>query len=193
MEPLNTITTRIRESIAMKERMLGDALLLKTTEEAALHLYRVLSEGHRVFFCGNGGSAADAQHLAAELSGRFSFDRAPLPAEACHTNTSFLTAVSNDYSYEQGFARYIEGFGRSGDLLVALSTSGNSSNVLKAMAVARRKGMTIIGLTGENGGKMKEGCDYLLNVPSRETPRIQEGHITLGHILCEIAEKMVFA
>ncbi len=177
MELTNTVTTRIRESIAMKQRMLDDALLMKTTGEAALHLYKVLSEGHRVFFCGNGGSAADAQHLAAELSGRFCFDRPPLPAEACHTNSSFLTGVSNDYGYEKVYARYVEGFGNHGDLLVALSTSGNSPNILEAMAAAHRKGMTIIGLTGESGGKMKEGCDYLLKVPSPETPRIQEGHI----------------
>lgn len=193
MEPLNTVTTRLRESIGIKQRMLDDAVLMKTTGEAALHLYEVLSGGHRVYFCGNGGSAADAQHLAAELSGKFCIDRPALPAEACHTNSSFLTAVSNDYSFERAYARYIEGFGNSGDLLVALSTSGNSVNILEAMAAARRKGMTIIGLTGESGGKMKEGCDYLLRVPSTETPRIQEGHITLGHILCEIAEKMVFA
>ena len=186
------IAERIRQSVAVKQQILEDEMLMKHMEEAALLLFRTLESGHRVLFCGNGGSAADAQHLAAELSGKFYMDRPALPAEACHVNTSFITAYSNDYHFSRAFARYVEGFGNKGDLLIALSTSGNSENILEAMAAARTRDMHIIGLTGRSGGKMKDRCDILLNVPSADTPRIQEAHITIGHILCEIAENKLF-
>jgi len=187
-----TITDKIRESIRIKESVLEDPSLLQRVGDAALELTRSLKSGHKVLFCGNGGSAADAQHLAAELSGKFYLDRPALPAEACHVNSSFVTAVSNDYGFKKAFARYIEGFGQPGDILVAISTSGNSENILEAIHVAKQKEMKIIGLTGRTGGKMKPLCDLLINIPSEDTPRIQELHITVGHIICELTEKMIF-
>jgi len=186
------IAERIRQNIAVKQQILEDGRLMERIGEAASLLYTTLASGHRVLFCGNGGSAADAQHLAAELSGKFYFDRPPLPAEACHVNSSFITAYSNDYSFSRAFARYVEGFGSGGDLLIALSTSGNSENIIEAIASARMKEMMVIGFTGYTGGKMNELCDILLNVPSGDTPRIQEAHITIGHILCEIVENKLF-
>jgi len=146
----------------------------------------------KYFFCGNGGSAADAQHIAAELSGRFYFDREPLFAEALHVNTSYLTAVANDYSYDEVFSRLVKAKGRAGDILIGISTSGNSKNVIKAIEVANEIGMISVGMTGKTGGKMKDICKYLINVPSTDTPRIQEGHIMIGHIICEIVEKVLF-
>lgn len=143
-------------------------------------------------FCGNGGSAADAQHLAAELSGRFYYDRAPLPAEALHANSSYITAVANDYSFDDIYARAVQGSGRKGDILIGISTSGNSENIIRAMKVAREIGILTVGMTGETGGKMKEFCDYLINVPSTDTPRIQEAHILIGHIICELVESSLF-
>jgi D-sedoheptulose 7-phosphate isomerase len=187
-----TITDKIRDSIRVKQMVLDDQALLKRVGDAALELTQALKSGHKVLFCGNGGSAADAQHLAAELSGKFYFDRPALPAEACHVNSSFVTAVSNDYGFKKAFARYIEGFGQQGDILVAISTSGNSENILEAIQSAKEKGMKVIGLTGHTGGKMKEICDLLINIPSTDTPRIQELHITIGHIICELTEKMIF-
>jgi D-sedoheptulose 7-phosphate isomerase len=187
------ITKRLTESIAVKQQILNDNTLLLEIEKVVQQLYGVLSGGHRVLFCGNGGSAADAQHLAAELSGKFYLDRPALPAEACHVNTSFVTAVSNDYSFRKAYARYIEGFGNPGDMLVAISTSGNSENIIEAIASARSKKMMVVGFTGATGGKMKDVCDLLINIPSADTPRIQEAHITVGHIICEMVEKMLFS
>jgi D-sedoheptulose 7-phosphate isomerase len=187
-----TIAGKIRESILIKQLVLGDPSLLNRVGESAMELTQALKSGHKVLFCGNGGSAADAQHLAAELSGKFYLDRPALPAEACHVNSSFVTAVSNDYGFKKAFARYIEGFGQTGDILVAISTSGNSENILEAIRTAKEKGMKVIGLTGQTGGKMKEVCDLLINIPSADTPRIQELHITIGHIICELTEKMIF-
>ncbi|MFR9166720.1 MAG: SIS domain-containing protein [Dysgonomonas sp.] len=146
-----------------------------------------------VYFCGNGGSAADAQHLAAELSGKFYMDRNPLSAEALHCNTSFLTAVANDYSYDEIYARLIGGIGRKGDILFGLSTSGNSKNILKAIEKAKEKNIFSITLTGDSGGKMKESADICICIPSDDTPRIQEAHITIGHIICEIVEESIFS
>jgi D-sedoheptulose 7-phosphate isomerase len=188
----STIADRISESIRIKQLVLCDQALLQRVGDAALELTQALKSGHKVLFCGNGGSAADAQHLAAELSGKFYLDRPALPAEACHVNSSFVTAVSNDYGFRMAFARYIEGFGQQGDILVAISTSGNSENILEAINTARHKEMKVIGFTGQSGGKMKLICDLLINVPSEDTPRTQELHITLGHIICELTEKMIF-
>jgi D-sedoheptulose 7-phosphate isomerase len=148
--------------------------------------------GNRVYFCGNGGSAADAQHLAAEFSGRFYTDRKALPAEALHCNTSYLTAVANDYGYDVVYSRMIDGIGEQGDVLVALSTSGNSVNIINALNVAKKKGMTTIALAGDTGGKMKTISDYLINIPSNDTPRIQESHITIGHIICQLVEEKIY-
>lgn len=147
-----------------------------------------LKDGHCVFFCGNGGSAADAQHLAAEFVGRFRRERNPLPSLALTTNTSLLSAIANDYGYEQVFSRQIEAFGKAGDILVAISTSGNSPNVLLAAREARKRGIHAVGLTGRSGGSLRQEVDVLLNVPSEDTPRIQETHILVGHIFCDLVE-----
>jgi D-sedoheptulose 7-phosphate isomerase len=151
-----------------------------------------LKKGGKVLFCGNGGSAADAQHLASELAGRFYFDRPPLNAEALHVNTSYLTAVANDYTYDEVFSRLVRAKGRKGDVLMAISTSGNSKNVLNALKVAREMGIVTVGLTGRTGGMMKDLCTHILHVPSDDTPRIQESHIMLGHIICELVESKMF-
>lgn len=148
--------------------------------------------GNKVLFCGNGGSAADAQHLAAEFSGRFYKDRKALPSEALHCNSSYLTAVANDYHYDAIYARLVDGICVEGDVLVGLSTSGNSKNILEAFATAKSKRVVTIGFTGASGGKMKDVSDYLLNVPSSDTPRIQESHIMIGHIICELVEAQIF-
>ncbi|MBK9338242.1 MAG: D-sedoheptulose 7-phosphate isomerase [Lewinellaceae bacterium] len=187
------IEKSIRASIAVKEAVLADPVLLEKIGQTADLLVRVFRQGGKVLFCGNGGSAADAQHLAAELSGRFYTDRPPLYAEALHVNTSYLTAVANDYGYDHVFSRMVEAAGRRGDVLVAISTSGNSPGILRAAEKAAELGMQVIGLTGATGGQLAAACDLLLNVPSTDTPRIQESHILIGHILCEIVEKSLFA
>ncbi|MCL2131511.1 MAG: D-sedoheptulose 7-phosphate isomerase [Lentimicrobiaceae bacterium] len=186
------IISRIRESIAVKERIIADAALLQKIENAADAIVIAYQHNKKVLLAGNGGSAADAQHIAAEFSGRFYFDRQPLPAEALHVNTSFLTAVANDYSYDEVYARMLKASGEKGDVFIGISTSGNSGNIIKAVEVARQKGMFIVCFTGESGGKMKDCCDCLLNVPSSDTPRIQEAHITVAHIICEFVEKRLF-
>jgi D-sedoheptulose 7-phosphate isomerase len=182
----------ISESIAVKSKVLADEQLLKIIEVVTGIIVHAFKNGNRVYFCGNGGSAADAQHLAAEFSGRFYTDRDALPAEALHCNTSYLTAVANDYSYDLVYARLIRGIAHKGDVLIGLSTSGNSGNILKAFEVAREKGVITIGFTGETGGSMKEQSDYLINVPSKDTPRIQESHILIGHIICQLVEELYF-
>src|SRR3982751_275701 len=171
---INKITDIIKASISTKESILKDPVLLGTIEKLANITTSALRNGNRVYFCGNGGSAADAQHLAAEFSGRFYTDRDALPAEALHCNTSYLTAVANDYSYDVVYARLIKGIGLKGDVLVGLSTSGNSANIIKAFEVARQKKLITVGFTGETGGKLKPLCDFLFNIPSTDTPRIQE-------------------
>lgn len=183
----------IADSIAVKQQVLQSEVLLKTTSGIAAKMVAALKNGNRIYFCGNGGSAADAQHLAAEFSGRFYTDRDALPAEALHCNTSYLTAVANDYGYEMVYARLIKGIGTKGDFLVGLSTSGNSANIIKAFEVARDKGIHTVGFTGKTGGNMKALSDYLLNVPSTDTPRIQESHILLGHIICQLVEEQYFS
>jgi D-sedoheptulose 7-phosphate isomerase len=182
----------ISESVSVKNSILQNESILNTVDEVASLMVKALKQGNRIYFCGNGGSAADAQHLAAEFSGRFYIDRDALPAEALHCNSSYITAVGNDYGYDLVYARLIKGIGNKGDFLVGLSTSGNSVNILKAFEVAREKGITTVGFTGESGGKMKGLCDYLLNVPSSNTPRIQESHIMLGHIVCQLVEEQYF-
>ena len=186
------IIARIKESIEVKAHIIEDGNLLQNVEEAAKTIIKAYQNGKKVLLCGNGGSAADAQHIAAEFSGRFYFDRPPLPAEALHTNTSFLTAVANDYSYDEVYARMIDAAGNEGDILIAISTSGNSGNIIEAIEKAKNKGMFVVGFTGESGGKMKNLCDCLLNVPSSDTPRIQEAHITIAHIICELVENELF-
>jgi D-sedoheptulose 7-phosphate isomerase len=188
----NLIQDSIRESIAVKQSILVDEAFLQKIELAANMLVQSFQNKGKALFCGNGGSAADAQHIAAELSGRFYTDRPPLYAEALHVNSSYVTAVANDYGYDAVFSRMVQAAGQAGDVLVAFSTSGNSANILKAIEMARSKGMIIIGLTGASGGKMAELCDVLLNVPSTDTPRIQEAHILIGHIICQWVESTIF-
>ncbi|MCF8235202.1 MAG: D-sedoheptulose 7-phosphate isomerase [Bacteroidales bacterium] len=186
------IKEAIKESIALKEKILKDKVLLQTVSDVAEACVDTLCADGKVLFCGNGGSAADAQHLAAELSGRFYYDRDPLFAEALHVNTSYLTAVANDYSYDEIFSRLVKAKGRKGDVLIGLSTSGNSGNILRAFDEAEKIGMINVAFTGETGGKMKKMVDFLINVPSKDTPRIQEAHITIGHIICELIESKLF-
>ena len=182
----------IQASIDTKQQILQNEELLQTVAGVARLIVDALRKGNRIYFCGNGGSAADAQHLAAEFSGRFYTDRRALPAEALHCNTSYLTAVANDYSYDVVYARLIDGIGNSGDVLLGLSTSGNSGNIVKAFETARSKGIHTVGFTGLSGGLMKSLSDHLLNVPSSDTPRIQESHIMLGHIVCQLVEEQFF-
>lgn len=186
------IKDTIQQSIAVKQEILSDSSLTKTIEAVALEMVKCYQNGGKILFCGNGGSAADAQHLAAELSGRYYYDRDPLAAEALHVNTSFLTAVANDYSFDEVYARMVKGCGKKGDILVGFSTSGNSANIIKAFKQALQLGMTTVGFTGRSGGMLKEHCCYLVNVPSEDTPRIQESHITIGHIICQVVESQLF-
>ena len=190
---LPEIVTAIEKSIAAKQLIISNKELLQRMDDAIAICVESLNQGGKIWFAGNGGSAADAQHLAAELSGRFYLDRKSIPAEALHVNTSFMTAVANDYGYDQVFARLLEGCARKGDVLVAISTSGNSTNVLEAVKTAKAMGVGVIALTGATGGKLAGQCDVLLNVPTTDTPRIQESHILIGHILCENIEKELFA
>ncbi len=186
------IRRSIENSIRLKKDILNDAVFLNTIDKTAEEIASSLKKGGKVLLCGNGGSAADAQHLAAELSGRFYYDRDPLPAEALHVNTSYLTAVANDYSFDEVYSRMVKASGRKGDILIGISTSGNSKNVINALKAGSSIGMITIGFTGASGGKIKEVCKYLLNVPSDDTPRIQEVHIMIGHIICEIVESKLF-
>jgi D-sedoheptulose 7-phosphate isomerase len=182
----------IRASIDTKQQVLEDELLLQTINSCVHKIVLAFKSGNKVLFCGNGGSAADAQHLAAEFSGRFYTDRKALPAEALHCNTSYLTAVANDYSFDVIYSRLIDGIGLPGDVLIGLSTSGNSKNIIKAFETAKEKGMVTIGFTGMTGGQLKPISDYLINIPSTDTPRIQESHILVGHIICQLVEEKIF-
>lgn len=186
------ITESILSSIGVKQRILSDANLVEVIREVSETCVEAFCQGNKVLFCGNGGSAADAQHLAAEFSGRYYYDRNPLPSEALHVNSSYLTAVANDYSYEEVYSRMLRAVGKEGDVLIALSTSGNSPNILKALVAAHEIGIITVGFTGETGGKMRNLCDFLINVPSADTPRIQESHIMIGHIICEYVESTIF-
>jgi D-sedoheptulose 7-phosphate isomerase len=192
MQVQNTINDLIKASISVKEQIISDGVMAPILEEVIQIITNTFQNGGAVYFCGNGGSAADAQHLAAEFSGRFYKDRKALPSEALHCNTSYLTAVANDYSYDVIYSRLIEGIARKGDVLIGLSTSGNSGNILKAFEMANSMGVITIGMTGAGGGKMKAITNYLIEVPSNTTPRIQESHILIGHIICELVEKNIF-
>ncbi len=189
---LQSITDIIKASIQVKQQLLEDEQLVKQIQTVTEVITKAFQQGNSVYFAGNGGSAADAQHLAAEFSGRFYKDRKALPSDALHCNSSYLTAVANDYSYDVIYARLIEGLAKPGDVLVGISTSGNSGNIVKAFEMAKTIGVTTIGFTGQKGGTMKELGDYLINVPSNTTPRIQEAHILVGHIICELVEINIF-
>jgi D-sedoheptulose 7-phosphate isomerase len=182
----------INESLTVKTQVLNDSRLIGLVGDIVTLIVDRFRQGKHLYFCGNGGSAADAQHLAAEFSGRFYINRDALPSEALHCNTSYLTAVANDFSYDLIYSRLIKGIGKPGDILVGMSTSGNSTNIMKAFDTAREKGITTIGMTGEGGGQLKELSDYLIDIPSRNTPRIQEGHMLLGHIICQLVEEAYF-
>ena len=189
---INFIQSKIQQSIDVKEELLKDLLLLQDIEKASQQIIQTFRNDGKVLLCGNGGSAADAQHLAAEFSGRFNFDRSPLDAEALHVNTSYLTAVANDYSYEEVYSRLIKAKGKSGDVLIGISTSGNSENIIRALREGKNRGLFTIALTGISGGKMEKEVDILIKVPSDKTPRIQESHILIGHIICEMVENSMF-
>ncbi|MGC8677475.1 MAG: D-sedoheptulose-7-phosphate isomerase [Hydrogenobaculum sp.] len=192
MDKQELIRKALKDSIEVKKSILANQDIIDTVSAVAQKMMESLKNGNKVLLCGNGGSAADAQHIAAELSGRFYFDREPLFAEALHVNTSYLTAVANDYSYEEIYSRLVKAKGRKGDVLIGISTSGNSKNVVRAIEEANSIGIITVGMTGQAGGKMKDVCQYLIAVPSNDTPRIQEAHITIGHILCEIVESELF-
>lgn len=188
----NQVRFILEKAAAVKAHMLEDAALHVQLAGVAELMINCFQNGGKVLFCGNGGSAADAQHIAAELSGRFYLDRDPLFAEALHVNSSFLTAVANDYGFDAAYSRMVKAMGREGDILVGLSTSGRSQNVLNAITEAKKNGMTVVGMTGAGGLSMAAHCDRLLVAPSTDTPRIQEAHITMGHILCELVETAMF-
>jgi len=189
---MEIIKTIIQDSIQVKQQVLENEELLGTIEAIVTAVVESLQNGGRLYFCGNGGSAADAQHLAAEFSGRFYKDRVALPAEALHANSSYLTAVGNDYGFDVVYSRLVEGIMNKEDILIGLSTSGNSANIVKAFESARTKGIITVGFTGLTGGVLKSRSDYLINVPSADTPRIQEAHIMIGHIICQLSEERFF-
>jgi len=189
---LSKIKELIQSSIEVKQQLLQDEVLVKQIATVVDVVTNAFKNGNAVYFAGNGGSAADAQHLAAEFSGRFYKDRKALPSDALHCNSSYLTAVANDYSYEVIYSRLLEGLAKKGDVLVGISTSGNSGNIVKAFEMAASMGVVTIGFTGANGGKMKNMADHFINVPSNTTPRIQESHILVGHIICELVEVNIF-
>lgn len=186
------IKSRIQASIDLKSSLLSNDAILNTLQSIVHEIVTCYKHDGKVLWAGNGGSAADAQHLAAELSGRFYYDRPPLFSEALHVNTSYTTAVANDYSYDVIYSRLTQAMGRKGDVLIGLSTSGNSVNVIKALEVANQIGMITVAFTGETGGKMKDCAKYLVNIPSKDTPRIQECHMILGHTICELVEIALF-
>ena len=188
----NYIHEKIHEAQQIMQAMLADEPLQGKLEQAAVACILCLSTGGKILLAGNGGSAADAQHIAGEFVSRFAFDRPGLPAIALTTDTSILTAIGNDYGYEKLFARQVQAHGQKGDVFIGYSTSGRSPNVLLALEDARSRGLVCIGLTGNRGGPMRDFCDHLLEVPSADTPKIQEGHLVLGHILCGLVENALF-
>lgn len=184
------IRLRIESSIDIRQKLLDQVPLLA---QVAMVLIEAYQQGKKILLFGNGGSAADAQHIAAELVGKYYINRKPLPAEALTVNTSVLTAIGNDYAFEQIFARQVEALGNPGDVAIGISTSGNSPNVIEGVRAARRKGMVTVGLTGDDGGQLKNEVDYCICVPSKDTPRVQEAHILIGHIWCELIEQALFS
>ena len=188
----NFINKQIKNSINVKEKILNNQELMKLIQEVALRCVEVYKNGNKTIIAGNGGSAADAQHIAGEFVSRFYFDRPGLPSIAITTDTSVLTAIGNDYGYEKVFARQVQANGVKGDMFIGISTSGNSANIIEALKECKEKGIITVGLTGETGGKMAPLCDYCIKVPSKETPRIQEVHIMIGHIICSVVEEAIF-
>jgi D-sedoheptulose 7-phosphate isomerase len=189
---INFIQSKIQDSINLKSALLTNEPILASINNLVNDIITCYKNGGKVLWCGNGGSAADAQHLAAELSGRFYYDRPPLFSEALHVNTSYITAVANDYSYDVIYGRLVQAMGKKGDVLIGLSTSGNSKNVVKAFEKANELGLVTAGFTGQTGGDMKGMTKYLVNIPSKDTPRIQECHMLIGHTICEMVEMGLF-
>lgn len=195
MEDMNigkSVRQQIRQSLEIKKSMLDDSELLSLIENVAMKCVEVYRQGGKILLAGNGGSAADAQHIAAELVGKFYFDRPGLSSIALTTNCSVLTAIGNDYDMDRIFARQLKANGRKGDLFIAISTSGNSRNIIKALKVCKEIGIITVGLTGSTGGRMEKCCEYCIKVPSDDTPRIQESHILIGHIICCLIEETLF-
>jgi D-sedoheptulose 7-phosphate isomerase len=189
---MTDIRSILLESAGIKTSLSEDQHFIESLVQSAAMIIGSFSNGGKVLFCGNGGSAADAQHLAAEFSGRFEKDRAPLPAEALHVNSSYMTAVANDYSFDVVYSRMIEAMGKKGDVLVGFSTSGNSQNIINAFEVAGKRGMKTIAFTGKDGGRLKSMADICLHIPHNNTARVQEAHITAGHIICKLVEEKLF-
>lgn len=192
MDSKGIIRQRLEQHRQTIEQILADERLQDMIAQVTETIVTCFKYGGRVYFCGNGGSAADAQHLAAEFSGKFYLERDILPSEALHCNSSYVTAVSNDLSFDMIYSRLISGIGKAGDVLIGLSTSGNSTNIVKAFEVCREKAITTVAFTGADGGRMRELSRLLINIPSTDTPRIQEAHITIGHIICELVEEEIF-
>jgi len=188
----DAIIRAIGDSISVKQKIIEDGVLVNSMREVADECIAAYRQGNRVLLAGNGGSAADAQHIAAEFVGRYAFDRPGLPAIAFTTDTSMLTAIANDYGYDQIFRRQLEANGRMGDVFIGISTSGNSANLVTALQRARELEIITVGLTGQSGGKMQSLCDYCIQVPSMTTPRIQESHIMVGHVICDLVEEALF-
>jgi len=192
MQDATIIEKNIQNAIELKQAILSDKNMIQSIIQLSNLIVDRYKNDRKVLFCGNGGSAADAQHLATELSGRYYYDRPPLFAEALNSNTAYLTAVANDYSFDEIYARLVRAMGRKNDVLIGLSTSGNSQNVINALIQAKKNGMTTVGFTGEDGGKMNDWCDFIFKVPSKNTPRIQECHMLIGHSICEFVEQHLF-
>ena len=186
------INSCIKSSVENYTRVLNDKNLQANIEKIVEFSVKAFKDDKKILFCGNGGSASDAQHIAAELSGRFYTNRPPLYAEALHVNSSYMTAVANDFGYDETYARMLEACGREGDILVGISTSGNSLNVVKALKKANELGLTTVGFTGSKGGEMNSICDIMIKAPSNDTPRVQEVHILVGHIVCQLIEEEMF-
>jgi len=186
------IDSQIKNSYETKKTMLEDEKLMNLIYQVSQKTIEIYKNGNKTLIAGNGGSAADAQHIAGELVARFYFDRPALASIALTTDTSIITAIGNDYGYEKIFSRQVEANGVNGDMFIGISTSGNSKNIIEALHECKKKGIISVGLTGENGGQMKELCDYCICIPSSETPRVQEAHILVGHIICSVAEEGLF-
>jgi D-sedoheptulose 7-phosphate isomerase len=186
------ISDILNDSFDNLQKVISDKGLILEIETITTKIIKAFKDGNKLLLCGNGGSASDAQHIAAELSGRFIKERKPLYAEALHVNSSYMTAVSNDYGFESTYSRMLEAIGKKGDVLIALSTSGNSENVVNAVKMANSLEMLSVGMSGATGGKIKELCQHNINIPSSNTARIQEAHIIVGHIFCQIIEEKLF-
>lgn len=192
MDIEDIIVSQIKESVSVKESILRDSDTLDVIKEVAELVTDAYKNGFKTLLAGNGGSAADAQHIAGEFVSRFYFDRPGLPSIALSTDTSILTAIGNDYGFDKLFERQVQAQGVAGDVFIGISTSGNSKNIIKALLASKEKGIKTVGLTGQSGGNMAELCDFCIKVPSMETPRIQESHILIGHIICCIVEEAIF-